>query len=1473
MNRINLTLKMLVVACLLLSQSENVVAQCGCTFVISTSNTEPPFDGVARGVKPGDKICFANGTRYGLTFKNVHGAPGNPVIITNMCDGKVVLNCPINWGQCGETDHSDYFRFTGTGNPNEQYGIEIIGAQQGANFHNLSNHFEVDHVYVHDTGSSGMQGKTDPTCDPATWRGNFLLQGIQFHDNMTVNTGTEGYYVGNSHHDLGVTKTCNGVDTFINEHLVTDVQIYNNIVTNTGNEGIQCGATSNLVVHHNVLTNTGYINVDPAQSNGLQAGSGTQMIAYNNLIMHGGKGFGIDDTGGGGTYYNNIVMNALSGGIRLQDLNVDYAPVGYTIFNNTFINNKDIGVYMYSDNPQMSYYYNNIVIGQNQTGYTYVKYNCQSCSKWTEANNIRTQDITTLKFVNASTNDFHLLTGSPAIDGGKDVSSYGVNFDFDGKSRPKGTSFDVGALEFQPNGPHANAGADQTLALPTNSIILVGSGTSATGITGYQWTKKSGNAATLTNAATPSLTVSGLTAGIYVFELLVTDASGSDFDDVTVTVNASATNQNPVANAGPDKTITLPTNSVILPGQGTDADGTIASYAWSQQSGPAAATLVNAAAPTLTVNALVAGTYIFLLTVTDDKGAQNSDNVQVLVNPAATNNPPNVTVPASQTVYLPTNQITLTGSATDPDAGGSIASLVWTKRSGGAATLNGTTTNTLSVTGMVAGTYVFRLTASDDKAATAFAEVTVNVIAANQPPVANAGQDQSLTLPTNSTTITGTGTDADGTVNGYSWVKVSGPSATLVNANTATLSVANMVQGAYVFGLTVTDNQGATGYDEVVVAVSVAVAGPNELPLALAGGNVSISLPTNSVNLYGAGFDPDGTIVSYAWVKISGGAATLTNANKPTLTASGLTAGQYTFGLTVTDDKGATDDDVAIVTVSSAGTNLSPTASAGSDKIIKLPQTNTLLDGSGTDQDGTVTTFAWSQVSGAAATIASPTTPSTGIGGLALGDYVFRLTVTDNLGATDYNDVLVRVVSATNNLPPNVDAGPDVVIYSPQTTLTLNATASDDGTIVAMQWTKLSGPAATLSNGTTLSLGLSNLVEGAYSFQLLVTDNNGASVFDIVNVSVLPAAFQPPVVDAGPDVTITLPSNSVTLNGSASSPTGTISTTVWTQTLGPAVTLTNANTLNLTVNSMPVGTYVFKLTATDNSGSTASDNVQVIVNPVPLNQAPIVSAGTNTSIQLPTNSTPLTGTATDSDGTVASVAWTQVSGPNTATLQTPATLTAAASNLIAGTYTFKLSATDNQGAVGSSTVLILVSDVAPLPGPTVDAGQDTTLTLPDNSVSIVGIAMDPSGTIQTYEWEQVSGDQADFTVTNGNILNLTDLKLGAYTFKLTVTDDSQLSASDEVVVTVIEKSQEIPKFFSPNNDGVGEFWVFRNVESYKTCKLAVFSRSGQVVFEASPYTNSWDGTYNGKPLSDGDYYYNLKCDDGKVINGAVRIIR
>ena|GEM_PF-1370866 len=113
----------------------------------------------------------------------------------------------------------------------------------------------------------------------------------------------------------------------------------------------------------------------------------------------------------------------------------------------------------------------------------------------------------------------------------------------------------------------------------------------------------------------------------------------------------------------------------------------------------------------------------------------------------------------------------------------------------------------------------------------------------NIPPVANAGPDRALTLPTTSVTLAGGATDADGTVTSLAWTQVSGPSATLSGTTTASLSVAGLSAGVFVFRLTATDDDGATASDDVSVTVTAA---PDVLT------NVALGKPASAGSVNGS---------------------------------------------------------------------------------------------------------------------------------------------------------------------------------------------------------------------------------------------------------------------------------------------------------------------------------------------------------------------------------------------------------------------------------------------------------------------------------------------------------------------------------------------------------------------------------------------------------------------------------------------
>ncbi|TAL47409.1 MAG: hypothetical protein EPN92_04905 [Chitinophagaceae bacterium] len=184
--------------------------------------------------------------------------------------------------------------------------------------------------------------------------------------------------------------------------------------------------------------------------------------------------------------------------------------------------------------------------------------------------------------------------------------------------------------------PIAIAGPDQVITLPKDSTSLDGRSSSDPDgtISNFLWTKISGPSSfNIRNAASALTITKNLVAGSYLFELMVTDNDGlSAKDTVLITVDAAPVNHPPVANAGPDQTISLPTNTVTLDGSAsTDPDNNITGYAWTKISGPSFFNIANVNAVQTQVINLAEGLYQFVLKVTDAGGLFSRDTMQVTV--------------------------------------------------------------------------------------------------------------------------------------------------------------------------------------------------------------------------------------------------------------------------------------------------------------------------------------------------------------------------------------------------------------------------------------------------------------------------------------------------------------------------------------------------------------------------------------------------------------------------------------------------------------------------------------------------------------------------------------------------------------------------------------------------------------------------------------------------------------------------
>jgi hypothetical protein len=186
----------------------------------------------------------------------------------------------------------------------------------------------------------------------------------------------------------------------------------------------------------------------------------------------------------------------------------------------------------------------------------------------------------------------------------------------------------------------------------------------------------------------------------------------------------------------------------------------------------------------------------------------------------------------------------------------------------------------------------------------------------------------------------------------------------------------------------------------------------------------------------------------------------------------------------------------------------------------------------------------------------------------------------------------------------------------------------------------------------------------------------------------------------------------------------------------------------------------------------------------PVNQLPVASAGADKAITLPTAAVQLDGVGTDADGSITNVQWVKLSGPAGGSLSNAGILVTTANSLVAGTYIYRLTVTDNQGASASDDVQVTVNAAPGVIEPIANAGADSIVTAPRNFSFLLG-ALD-EGSAVTYKWEKVTGPARHRFLTPGAATTKVDLlSVGTYTFRFSAISASGAIASDEKVVTVL----------------------------------------------------------------------------------------
>lgn len=169
------------------------------------------------------------------------------------------------------------------------------------------------------------------------------------------------------------------------------------------------------------------------------------------------------------------------------------------------------------------------------------------------------------------------------------------------------------------------------------------------------------------------------------------------------------------------------------------------------------------------------------------------------------------------------------------------------------------------------------------------------------------------------------------------------------------------------------------------------------------------------------------------------------------------------------------------------------------------------------------------------------------------------------------------------------------------------------------------------------------------------------------------------------------------------------------------------------------------------------------------------------------------------------------------------------------------------------------------PAVTVNAGPAASI-LTGSSITLQG-----SGSVGTYLWTPGTGLSAT------NILTPVAKPAQTTTYNLKITNTQGCSNSSNVTITVLPYCIKPLNAFTPNKDGFNDTWFITNGNCLKKATVEVYNRYGGKVFESLDYKNDWNGTYKGKPLPDGTYYYviNYELVNGDAIlkKGNVTILR
>lgn len=461
-----------------------------------------------------------------------------------------------------------------------------------------------------------------------------------------------------------------------------------------------------------------------------------------------------------------------------------------------------------------------------------------------------------------------------------------------------------------------------------------------------------------------------------------------------------------------------------------------------------------------------------------------------------------------------------------------------------------------------------------------------------------------------------------------------------------------------------------------------------------------------------------------------------------------------------------------------------------------------------------------------------------------------------NTGTTPV-DVIYTIVPAFNGCSGEPFTYTVTVNPQPVTPTITALTAVCVGSIIHLQtpaipgatyaWT---GPGGFTSNSQNPDV--SNVTTANAGVYTLIVSVNGCPSQPAMVTAVVDL---PPVAAAGPDQTICPSTTAVTLAGSV---TGGTTTGLWTTSGSGTFTGGGSSTTVLTGQYFPSAQDVSNGSVTLTLASTSNDDCAISTSTMTIKFQLLkaVTAGPDQSI-CSQGTAQLAGQITIPGGGIWTTSGTGTFNPSAGSLN--ATYVPSAADIKSGSVVLTLTANaPGQCYIPSDNLTIKL-----IPPPTVNAGG-TVYILRNHTITLNPIVSDPN--VQ-YSWSP------DIDISSTTIKNPVITGDVNRTYILTVTDTRGCVTQDQVKV-IVAPELVVPNAFTPNGDGINDQWNIVGLSAYQQATVDIFDRSGQKVYHSIGYGIPWDGTYKGKEVPFGVYYYVIDTKVNNVIlSGYVTVIR